>query len=276
MKYNGLQFNAHAMGALHGVLYTNSLEAFRHWYARGVRHFEVDVNMTRDGAFVLSHDITRVSSQSKKEFLADHRVGILNGGPLLCTKGTQIDLEDCFDLMLKYSDVHIMFDFQPAWHNDESDGVRFLERFCRGFINEKIFGRSLIEVGSLEHAKIVQDSGFKNVQLWISKADALYSETGIDVLLKHEIKFVSLDCSKLTRTYVTALKDADITVYSPAWDDYDGVSAAIELGIDFATTHYPFARSGALGRLRYRFHKDIGWRLYNWRHYVGCTDLQKP
>ena len=252
MKYNGLQFNAHAMGALHGVLYTNSLEAFLHWYARGVRHFEVDVNMTRDGAFVLSHDIKRVASQSKKEFLADRRVGILGRAVL---NGTPMGLQDGFDLLLEYPNVNFMFDFYPGFFATEDDGSRLLKSFCRAFADNAIRERSLIEVGSLECAKIVQDSGYKNVQLWIDKSDKLYSESEIETLLSHEIRYVSLDPRNITKEYVRALKDVGVIVYSPGYDAYRGCQDAMRLGLDFATMHYPFYRSGSV--LGY-----VGWRMY--------------
>ena len=247
-----MKFNAHAMGALHGVQYTNSLEAFRHWYSRGVRHFEVDVNMTSDGAFVLSHDIQRVAKQTKKEFLADRRVGMLDSAVM---DGTPMDLQYGFDLLFRYPDVNFMFDFQPVSFSVEGDKVGLLKKFSREFRDANICQRSLIEVGSIEHAKVVQDSGYRNVQLWIGKGDELYDMSKVEVLLNHGIKFVSLDPRCITKEYVAALKGAGVTVYSCGYDEYRGCSRALQIGLDFATMHYPFYRSGHV--LGY-----VGWRMY--------------
>ncbi len=47
---------AHAGGEIHGLAYTNSLEALNFSYSRGFRYFEVDLNLTTDGQIVLLHD----------------------------------------------------------------------------------------------------------------------------------------------------------------------------------------------------------------------------
>ncbi|HET6345988.1 MAG TPA: glycerophosphodiester phosphodiesterase family protein, partial [Myxococcota bacterium] len=47
---------AHALGAIDGRAYTNSLEAFQISYANGRRIFEVDFQLTSDGQLVCVHD----------------------------------------------------------------------------------------------------------------------------------------------------------------------------------------------------------------------------
>ena len=47
---------AHAGGEVHGVTYTNSLDALDGNYGKGHRYFEVDLNFTSDGELVLIHD----------------------------------------------------------------------------------------------------------------------------------------------------------------------------------------------------------------------------
>lgn len=46
---------AHALGAIHGMTYTNSLEALRCNHARGFRWFEVDLTLTLDQQLVAFH-----------------------------------------------------------------------------------------------------------------------------------------------------------------------------------------------------------------------------
>ncbi|MDP2492207.1 glycerophosphodiester phosphodiesterase family protein [Vibrio splendidus] len=49
---------SHAMGAIHGLIYTNSFEAFLENYSLGYRYFEVDLQLTQDNEIVLFHDIS--------------------------------------------------------------------------------------------------------------------------------------------------------------------------------------------------------------------------
>ena len=47
---------AHALGAVDGRVYTNSIEAFNLSLERGAKTFEADVSFTKDSVAVLSHD----------------------------------------------------------------------------------------------------------------------------------------------------------------------------------------------------------------------------
>ena len=54
--YDPYGFVAHALGAVDGHIYTNSLEAFQHNWARGFRVFECDQVLLADGTVLLAHD----------------------------------------------------------------------------------------------------------------------------------------------------------------------------------------------------------------------------
>ena len=73
---------AHAGGALHGLIFTNSREALDEHYVRGYRVFELDFEWTSDDRLVLTHDWPLTSAQfgksphvfSRAEFMAGQRV----------------------------------------------------------------------------------------------------------------------------------------------------------------------------------------------------------
>jgi glycerophosphoryl diester phosphodiesterase len=54
---------AHAGGAVHGLTYTNSLEALNEHYIEGYRVFELDFHWTSDGKLVVIHDWVDTSAQ---------------------------------------------------------------------------------------------------------------------------------------------------------------------------------------------------------------------
>ena len=59
--YEANRIVAHALGSIDGRLESNSAEAFHATYARGQRVFEVDLNLTSDGALVARHDFEQDS-----------------------------------------------------------------------------------------------------------------------------------------------------------------------------------------------------------------------
>jgi VCBS repeat protein/glycerophosphoryl diester phosphodiesterase family protein len=54
--YDPYGFVAHAFGSIHGLAYTNSLEAFQRNYDRGFRVFECDQVLLADGTVLVAHD----------------------------------------------------------------------------------------------------------------------------------------------------------------------------------------------------------------------------
>ena len=75
---NDLTLIAHAGGGLPNGIYSNAREAFDTAYAAGIRQFEVDVKLTRDGKPVLVHDWGDA-------WLRWHRAGLIR--PVLASLG---------------------------------------------------------------------------------------------------------------------------------------------------------------------------------------------
>jgi glycerophosphoryl diester phosphodiesterase len=100
---------AHAMGAIDGDIYTNSLDAFEYNYSRGYRVFEVDLSWTSDGELVLWHNwsLNRINSSFPKGYvptLAEFESARIYG------KYTSLTYEDLLGLMEGYPDVTIVLD----------------------------------------------------------------------------------------------------------------------------------------------------------------------
>lgn len=102
------QVIAHAMGATDGIVLLNTLEGFQAQYAAGVRVFEADIRLTRDGKAVLRHDwragwqpgVNEVSIPTLETFLYT---------PVL-EKYTSLSFRDLLRLMEEYPDICIITD----------------------------------------------------------------------------------------------------------------------------------------------------------------------
>lgn len=105
---------AHSGGQIEGHNYTNSLEAWNESYARGVRIFDADVNITGDGFFVLRHewgddmglpDEFNGRQLSLEEFLANKPFG----------KFTPMTLSDMVAFMTEHEDAFVATDCKTSY-----------------------------------------------------------------------------------------------------------------------------------------------------------------
>lgn len=148
--WDGSNIIAHAFGRIDGYDYTNSLEAFEENYNKGVRTFEVDLDMTSDDKVVLRHDWdfaiqAGISSEyipTEEEFLA---IPILE-------KYTPMSFADLCLLMKKYPDIWIITDSKyPDKENvrkqfniivrtaEECNAVAALDRMVVQIYNEEMY-----------------------------------------------------------------------------------------------------------------------------------------
>ncbi len=113
--HNEFSFCMHSCGLIHGLIFTNSLEAVEYWYERGVRIFEADVDRTWDDEFVACHDFVKETFQKME----------IEEIPEQCTCGwflnqklykkstgglTPMSLEDIIKLLQRYPDSLFMID----------------------------------------------------------------------------------------------------------------------------------------------------------------------
>lgn len=106
---SGVQVIAHGMGTVDGLATLNCLEGFQQQYAAGVRVFEADLRLTRDGKVVLRHDwwhyewqdgINWANIPTREKFLSEK----------ILKKYTPLSFRDLLLLMEQYPDICIITD----------------------------------------------------------------------------------------------------------------------------------------------------------------------
>lgn len=106
------QFIAHAMGAVEGEDYTNSLEAFKESYEKGIRVFEIDLLTSCDGELILLHDWKEYNenslNQASREYQCSTKEDFLKSK--IHGKYTSLSFEDVLKLSKKYKDTYFIFD----------------------------------------------------------------------------------------------------------------------------------------------------------------------
>ncbi len=100
---------AHAMGAVGGCSYSNSLEAFEHNYRRGYRLFEVDLELTSDGVAVLRHNWSDFCDTPEFSIEAPPSLERYKKSKIY-KLFTPLSIDDLVDLMARYEDAYVVVD----------------------------------------------------------------------------------------------------------------------------------------------------------------------
>lgn len=108
---------AHALGAVGGRTYSNSLEAFQASYAKGFRAFEADLSLTTDNQLVAIHDWTTQTMNLLEIPMVPGREGLafsLAGFKRvkIFKKYTPLSFRDLAGLMVQYPGVTVITDIK--------------------------------------------------------------------------------------------------------------------------------------------------------------------
>jgi glycerophosphoryl diester phosphodiesterase len=110
--YNPYGFVAHALGAIDGYLYTNSLEAFQRNYGRGFRVFECDLVRLADGTALVAHDGLEANYGLNKPF-AEATWADLAGHKYL-GRYTILRVQELARLLRDHPDAYVILDSKYA------------------------------------------------------------------------------------------------------------------------------------------------------------------
>ncbi|MCR4706894.1 MAG: hypothetical protein K5746_02995 [Clostridiales bacterium] len=153
----GTRFIAHAMGAINGIDYTNSLEAFYENYANGFTVFEIDLRMSADGIPVVVHEWPQFAESvgiKPKEF----SVPTLEAFKAMRILGeyTPLSFEDVARLMKQHPDMRIVTDTKSV----DPGRVRTMFAALREIakkVDPEILGRIIPQVYNNEMLDVVEE-----------------------------------------------------------------------------------------------------------------------
>lgn len=109
---------AHAMGDVEGVIYTNSKEAFESNYAKGIRFFEIDLQLTSDNYLFLFHDTndfegTYWLKSNDAQYTRKQLVNFKYKG-----KYNVLSFVDFLEVVRKYEDTFFLLDIKYKESNE--------------------------------------------------------------------------------------------------------------------------------------------------------------
>ena len=100
---------AHACGGIDQATYTNSREALLYNYEKGHRLFEIDFDLTQEGALIASHDESIWRSLTGADASVPYSLENFRALPL-CGSYTALDFSGVVSLMTQYPDLYVITD----------------------------------------------------------------------------------------------------------------------------------------------------------------------
>lgn len=218
---------AHALGQVHGVLYTNSLEAFNNSYKQGYRFYEVDLTLTKNNEVVCFHgynkDIYKKFGIKTKKFSYED---FINGNIFTnaTVKFTPLDLKDFIKIMKQNKNIRVLLHIQSK--KSKKTTAKVLDKIIKeAGENTEIFDRIFVGVNFIgEIDEIKKRKQFKNYEYYIrikEKRPTQYSniEDIISYMKQNNIGFSSVAYDVFIKNREEALielkklKENNITVF---------------------------------------------------------------
>lgn len=228
---------AHGLGAIGDLTTPNCLESFQAAYAAGVRVFEADMRLTRDGQVILRHDYGTDWTQipTREDFLSEKVDGLY----------TPLSFRDLLLLMEQYPDVCVITDskftdsdvfyiqFDAMLADARELGLTYL--FDRMFIQiySSNMKTALDNIYSFPHYiyTLYQDTNpFKGTEEDFRSRASLCQERGISG--------ITMDDYWWKPEFAAIADEYGINVYVHTVNDLDHAKELIRDGVDAVYTDY--------------------------------------
>ena len=224
---------AHAMGAIDGYDYTNSLEAFEYNYSLGHRVFEVDFSVTSDGKMACMHDwnfgyqdgVDSEHIPSEETFKSIPIAG----------KYTALTLKDLLLLMEEYEDIYIVTDTKSGGAKI-AEHMEIIMETVRETGTEDVLDRLIIQMykpNMSEKIKNVYDFPIMILTLYSSVWDET-SEGFLPICRfckNNNIRYITMWWYLATPEILDIAKSYGITVFVHTVNDLDMAEELIQSGV---------------------------------------------
>lgn len=154
----------HGLGAYKGLRQTNTIEAFKYWYHKGVRIFELDMAVTEDGCYVAVAHSVDYKSMKRMEILErpqsySHQWFMAQKLFPLTTKGlSPIDFHTLRKILEDYPDTQFMLDLFGFFTRKEvAPLVSDLKRMLN--YESRLLERIIVEAYNIDMAREICNQG---------------------------------------------------------------------------------------------------------------------
>lgn len=236
----------HALGAMDGYTYLNSLDAMDAWYQEGDRLFEVDVRFSSDGYLLLSHGWTRSDYVKRLGVEFDYKAPVPTREQFtswkLRGKYSANSFAQLVEYMREHADAYVLLDFWMLSYENTLKAYRAVMEETGG--DASVLNRFIVggHTGAMVRAvKEVYD--FPLLMIYI-RSDGERKGTILETMAQvakfsgeYGVKLYSTSFENFRSSKAKALGDAGLTGFVFTTDDEDTANRALSLGATFIGTN---------------------------------------
>jgi glycerophosphoryl diester phosphodiesterase len=205
---------AHALGAIRGQTYTNSLEAFENAYEVGFRVMEVDLQFTSDGHLVAAHDWQTFHGRAPtlSDWLEHMESLDLTG----LTAG------DLVELLVRHPDMYLILDPKK----DVKEALRVLVELTPSANRSQLIPQSY----QVNPRGVLKVYPFRSLLItiyrtWATSAQILFS------VRRNSIGVVTIPDNRADPEFVRRLREAGARVYVHTINDHERWEQLESMGV---------------------------------------------
>jgi glycerophosphoryl diester phosphodiesterase len=247
---------AHGMGGIDGHAITNAYEAFASNYDKGLRVFEVDLQLTADGQLAALHDWgnfmnwvgraeSRAASLAPKASADPLLLGTFKSLRLF-DRYRPMDIHDLAMLMEKYPDMYLITDTKSR---SLPDAERQFARIAEAFGDRKRDTRQrLIPQFYTPEMYTLLEEKFPCPGYIFTLYGSNLTDGEVLRFVRHapRVRAVTMPASRVTVPFVSALKRLGVVVYAHTVNDPSEYGKFRKMGVDGIYTDFlhPAALAG--------------------------------
>ncbi|WP_226036339.1 glycerophosphodiester phosphodiesterase family protein [Aquibacillus saliphilus] len=222
------KFIAHAAGDIDGVVYTNSLEAFRKSYEEGYRLFEIDISITSDGELVARHGWEENYGQDN--FVTNKPLSYEKFMSLpYYDKYTAMDFKMIIKLLEEFKDIYLILDGKVTSVEDTKVIYKEVGEATRDMAKSD-FNRLIPQLFYEDNLSVIRQYGFHDLIYVIGREEYTNSSI-IQFCEDNDIRVVSLSRKRANERFIQKLAVKDINVYIYTLNDVDEMKSYKEIGV---------------------------------------------
>lgn len=218
----------------------NTLQAFKGSYEKGLRGFETDVRMTRDGELVILHDDTMDRTYAGTGRVEEKTAAELRA---IKTKKTGQPFLFLHDLLAWFADKPgVYFEFEMKTSDKKYYSDECLETYCRNLHDQVLASQPK---GSFYVFTSFDQRALKTIKRLDPAADILFitgggcSKDAIQTALRLGAKRIGCCIDKMTRNQVREAHKAGLRVSGWPGHTLDDYALGMALGLDAFCTDIP-------------------------------------
>lgn len=227
---------AHAGGGIEDVTYTNSAEAFHASYAAGHRIFEIDFDLTDDGAMVASHGEKKWRKITESESLVYSEENFLSA--LIYGKYQPMTCEDVIDLLVEYPDAYLITDTK---YSDRSTVMFQFSRMVKYAeeIDPDILDRIIPQIYSEEMLDwVMAVYPFRSVIYTLYKEPAWTVESVLEFCRTSGVRFVTMPYKSFKPEIAGLWDQQNISIAVHTTSDEADANRFFQDGVDMIYTDF--------------------------------------